>query len=163
MAKIYIVTSGDYSDYGIEAVFSTKEKAEEYVQQHGTNYRIEDYDIDEEVVKKEIKIWEVIMCFDNFEVIECNVGLYGDGWGSHMKDTFKYFLTWVNQERVSLYVEADCMDRAIKIASERIAQIKANKDLLYAKAFTRVQGPYFKYSTSYPTVYYKTGEIMKES
>ena len=49
MAKIYIVTSGEYSDYTIDAVFSTKEKAEEYVQQYGTNYRVEDYDIDEEI------------------------------------------------------------------------------------------------------------------
>ena len=162
MAKIYIITSGEYSDYCINAVFSTKEKAEEYVQQHGTNYRVEDYDIDEEVVKKEIKIWGVIMRFDNFEVVECNTGFCGDGWGSHMKDTFKYYLNWVNQECVSLYVEADCMDRAIKIASERIAQIKANKDLLYAKAFTKVQDPFFKYAKDYPTVYYKTGEIMKK-
>jgi len=29
--KIYIVTSGDYSDYGVDAVFSTKEKADAYV------------------------------------------------------------------------------------------------------------------------------------
>lgn len=32
MAKIYIVTSGDYSDYRVNAVFSTREKAEEYIQ-----------------------------------------------------------------------------------------------------------------------------------
>lgn len=162
MAKIYIVTSGDYSDYGIEAVFSTKEKAEEYVQQHGTNYRVEDYDIDEEVVKKEIKIWRVSMSFDTFEVVECRAGLWGDGWGYHMKDTFEYYLNWLNAGHIYLFIEADCMDRAIKIASERIAQIKANKDMLYAKAFTKVQDPFFKHSMSYPTVYYKTGEIMKK-
>ncbi len=28
---IYVVTSGSYSDYGIRAIFSTKEKAEHYV------------------------------------------------------------------------------------------------------------------------------------
>ena len=157
MAKIYIVTSGDYSDYRIDAVFSTKEKAEEYVQQHGTNYRIEDYDIDEEV-KKEIKIWCVKMRFDNFEVSEC----IGGGWLSQRKDTFEYlFDDWARIGYIILYFESDCMDRAIKIASERIAQIKANKDMLYAKAFQKVQDPFFKYSTSYPTVYYKTGEIMK--
>ena len=54
------------------------------------------------------------------------------------------------------------MDRAIKIASERIAQIKANKDTLYAKAFTQVQDPFFRHKKCYPTVYYKTGEIMKK-
>ena len=31
MDKVFIVTSGCYSDYQIERVFSTKEKAEEYI------------------------------------------------------------------------------------------------------------------------------------
>lgn len=162
MAKIYIVTSGEYSDYCIQAVFSTKKKANEYRQQHGTDFSIEVFDIDEEV-KKETKIWRVVMRFDNFKVSECTAGLWGDGWGSHMKDTFEYYLNWKHEELIRLYIEADCMDRAIKIASERIAQIKANKDMLYAKAFKKVQDPFFKYSTSYPTVYYKTGEIMKKT
>jgi hypothetical protein len=35
MAKIYIVSSGDYSDYRIDAVFSTKEKAEELLARKG--------------------------------------------------------------------------------------------------------------------------------
>ena len=78
-----------------------------------------------------------------------------------MKDTFECRLDYEEKGHIRLYLEADCMDRAIKIASERIAQIKANKDMLYAKAFKKVQDPYFKYKTSYPTVYYKTGEIMK--
>ena len=161
MAKIYIVTSGEYSDYCIQAVFSTMKKAQEYRQQHGTDYSIEVYDVDEEV-KKETKVWRVAIRFDNFKVSECRAGLWGDGWGYHMKDTFEYYLDWKKIEYIRLYLEADCMDRAIKIASERIAQIKANKDMLYAKAFTKVQDPFFSHSTSYPTVYYKTGEIMEK-
>lgn len=160
MAKIYIVTCGEYSDYCIQAVFSTKKKADEYRQQYGTYFSVEVFDIDEEV-KKETKIWRVVMRFDNFKVFECLAGLWGDGWGSHKKDTFEYWLDREGIEYIRLYLEADCMDRAIKIASERIAQIKANKDMLYAKAFTQVQDPFFKYSKSNPTVYYKTGEIMK--
>lgn len=161
MTKIYIVTSGEYSDYCIQAVFSTKKKADEYRQQHGTDFSIEIFDIDEEV-KKETKIWRVEMRFDNFKVSECTAELWGDGWGSHMKDTFEYIFGWEEIEYIRLYLEADSMDRAIKIASERIAQIKANKDMLYSKAFRKVQDPFFKYTTSYPTVYYKTGEIMKK-
>lgn len=160
MAKIYIVTSGEYSDYGINAVFSTMKRAQEFRQQYGTNYCIEMFDIDREV-KKETKVWRVAIRFDNFKVSECLAGLWGDGWDSDMKDTFEYYLDWEKKEYIHLFIEADCMDRAIKIASERIAQIKANKDMLYAKAFKKVQDPFFKYSTSYPTVYYKTGEIMK--
>ena len=29
--QVYVVTSGEYSDYGIDAIFSTAEKAQEYV------------------------------------------------------------------------------------------------------------------------------------
>ena len=161
MAKIYIVTRGEYSDYCIQAVFSTKKKADEYRQQHGTDFSIEVFDIDGEV-KKETKIWRVVMRFDNFKVFECTAGLWGNGWGSHMKDTFEYWVDWERTGYIRLYLEADCMDRAIKIASERIAQIKANKDMLYAKAFTQVQDLFFRHKTVYPTVYYKTGEIMKK-
>jgi hypothetical protein len=59
MAKIYVVTSGDYSDYRIDAVFSTKEKAEELLARKGHHrsdggenyvrygrYTIEEYDLD---------------------------------------------------------------------------------------------------------------------
>lgn len=31
MKKIYVVTSGQYSDYGIDAIFDTKEIAEKYI------------------------------------------------------------------------------------------------------------------------------------
>lgn len=62
MTKIYVVTQGDYSDYGIEAVFSTEEKAKAYCRLHNTNqedgvsalnYRqefcVEEYELDPEV------------------------------------------------------------------------------------------------------------------
>lgn len=32
MTTIYVVNSGEYSDYGIDGVFSTREKAEQYMQ-----------------------------------------------------------------------------------------------------------------------------------
>lgn len=42
---IYVVTSGDYSDYGIEAMFSTREKAQAYIDARNLN----DYDEGREV------------------------------------------------------------------------------------------------------------------
>lgn len=47
--KTYVVTSGCYSDYHIDAVFTVKEKAEEYVKYNAHNtywneMRIEEYD-----------------------------------------------------------------------------------------------------------------------
>ena len=50
MGKVFIVTSGDYSDYGIDRVFSTEEKAKEWVDvitsMYGGYYDIEQYELD---------------------------------------------------------------------------------------------------------------------
>lgn len=53
MSKVYIVTEGEYSDYRIEACFSTKKKAQEYIKnakQVNTRYYpdIEEWDLDEQ-------------------------------------------------------------------------------------------------------------------
>jgi len=49
MTKIYVVTSGHYSDYGIESIFSTKKNAEAYTDMPRTAYAEE----------PEIEIWEL--------------------------------------------------------------------------------------------------------
>lgn len=61
MDKVYVVTSGCYSDYQIEAVFSSKEKAELYVAVHydydyniknNNDYvNIEEYTISDSLIK----------------------------------------------------------------------------------------------------------------
>ena len=107
--KIYIVTSGCYSDYTIERVFSTKEKANEFIQQHGTDYRIEEYVVDEEKVKKEEKIWDVEIDIDDNSVIQSiprNFLCREEGTCEH----HEYF----QNDVVDLYVKADSMDKAIK-------------------------------------------------
>ena len=49
MNKVYIVTSGAYSDYSIEEVFDNREDAEKYICLYNNdgywNMRIEEYDI----------------------------------------------------------------------------------------------------------------------
>jgi hypothetical protein len=45
MATVYVVTSGEYSSYGIDAVFSTREAAEFYKSRR-PGCEIEDYEID---------------------------------------------------------------------------------------------------------------------
>lgn len=116
--KIYIVTSGEYSDYSIDAVFSTKEKAKEYIQQYGTDYAIEEYDLDQEV-KKETKIWKIM--FDKNGVAEALPSFL-------MKEADICFVSvlWDGERYIHIHVDADSMDRAIKIARERYAAIRAN-------------------------------------
>lgn len=49
--QVYVVTSGEYSDYGIDAIFSTVEKAQEYVSMRefidAEYYRINVWEVDE--------------------------------------------------------------------------------------------------------------------
>ena len=45
MSKVYVLTEGSYSDYGIEGVFATKEGAEAYIRRFPGLHR--DYDIEE--------------------------------------------------------------------------------------------------------------------
>jgi hypothetical protein len=53
MAEVYVVTSGEYSDYGIMAVFSSEKKALDFCAKRNANryhgdYRLETYTLDEE-------------------------------------------------------------------------------------------------------------------
>jgi hypothetical protein len=47
--QIFIVTTGEYSDYTIDRVFSTRQKAVEYLDTQDDNYRLEVFDIDEPI------------------------------------------------------------------------------------------------------------------
>lgn len=47
MTTIYVVTSGEYSDYGIEAIFDTREKAELYCAYQNSAERGETAEIEE--------------------------------------------------------------------------------------------------------------------
>ena len=46
--KIYVVTSGEYSNYSIEGIFSTKEKADAFVSKYSDG-GVEEYELDERV------------------------------------------------------------------------------------------------------------------
>ena len=56
MNKVFIVTSGEYSDYGIDKVFSSIEKAKEWIKvvtsMYGGNYNIEPYELDAPLPKR---------------------------------------------------------------------------------------------------------------
>jgi len=53
MKKVYVVTSGDNEDYGIEAIFSTREKADEFMKTFPYEYNdIVEYCIDTNAVDK---------------------------------------------------------------------------------------------------------------
>lgn len=64
--KIYIVTSGEYSDYHIDSVYDTLEQAMEYVlsqkpTQYGSDYYIEEYDLNSHKPTTKLSLFKVEM------------------------------------------------------------------------------------------------------
>lgn len=156
MDKVYIITYGNYSDYSICAVFSTRDKAEEYIQQHGSTFRIEEHLLDEEV--EQIEIWNVEIGMLSHKIKQCES--CSDSWNNDRVDKFRIFepVFRNNEWSIKMLLRADSMDRAIKVANERVAQIVANKDLFYASAFNKVEWGILGIR-DYPWVDYNTGKI----
>lgn len=159
MNKVYIITYGDYSDYTICAVFSTRGKAEEYIQQHGDTYRIEEYSVDEEIEQSEI--WSVEIGLYSHKIKRCE--WCDDNWSRERVDKFRVFepVFRNNEWSIKMLLREDSMDRAIKVANERVAQIVANKDLFYASAFNKVEWGIFGIR-DYPWVDYNAGKTDAE-
>ena len=156
MDKVYIITYGIYSDYSICAVFSTLDKAEEYIQQHGNTLRIEEYLLDKDVEQSEI--WSVEIGIPSCTIKYCES--CSDSWSSGRVDKFRVFepVFHNNEWCVKMFLRADSMNIAIKVANERVAQIVANKDLFYANAFNKVECGILG-MRDYPWVDYNTGKI----
>lgn len=159
MDKVYIITYGDYSDYSICAVFSTRDKAEGYIQQHGNVFRIEEHLLDETVEQSEI--WSVEIGLLSHEIRQCES--CSDSWSSARIDKFKVFEpAFRNSEwGIKMFLRSDSMDRAIKVANERVAQIVANRNILYAGAFNKIERGMFGI-LNYPWTDYNTGKIDAE-
>ena len=69
---IYVVTSGTYSDYGINAMFSTKTLAEEWIAKLEGSYDIEEWELDAEKNSEPLTLWQVIGKLSTGEVTNTN-------------------------------------------------------------------------------------------
>ena len=79
MSRVFVVTSGEYSDYGIDRVFSTEEKAKEWIEiitsMYGGNYNIEQYELDAPIPeRKEYLFFEAYI--EDDVVIKSNFEFY---------------------------------------------------------------------------------------
>ena len=88
MSKVFIVTSGEYSDYGIDRVFSTEEKAKEWVDvitsMYDGNYNIEQYELDAPIPeRKEYLFFEAYI--ENNTIIKSDFEFYFADESSEIK------------------------------------------------------------------------------
>ena len=151
--KIFVVTTGEYSDYTIDRVFSTRKKALEYLDTKDDEYRLEVFDIDEPIVRKtqlynisfeldKKKVWRVYTCYDK-----------------RYKDLIHIGERCFNDVKtLDIYLESDSRKRALKIASERYGAIIAGEQTMYP--YLRV-GVMRHYGNMKPAFFdFNTGELV---
>lgn len=124
--KIYIVTSGCYSDYQIEAVFETKEKAEIYCatknKSRYDDYRIEVFETSDDDIEGDRK-----------QVGYCYV-FYRDAHGKYLEFiepiiyTKSYFEQNYKNNTDYLWLNKKNNAKAKRIFEEREAQRKAESE-----------------------------------
>lgn len=158
--KVYVVTSGDYSDYHIVGIFDSREKAEEYIN-HSANSdlnEIEEYNLNELPDKSE----KVFKLESEFDVIDFKVIGYGPE-----SILYKDLMCRADncgfgpRNVVVLFVCADTRERAIKIASERLRQVKVKEHFRYPLLRRPIGVRCNDYKKQiYPFVHYHTGEVV---
>lgn len=164
--KAYIVTSGSYSDYHIEYVASTYEKAEEYIQDNCDDdvNPIEEYEVDEKFERKTTIYW----CSVDTKTDKITVESRTDGecyFYTKSKDLMK--LSKFGYEKLLyFYISTDSMDKARRITEERWAQVKALWRTCFPRLFEKcvvTNHNIIKYADiDYPTYNFVTKEICLE-
>lgn len=127
MTTIYVATSGSYSDYSIDAVFSTREKAEQYIARRnelgGLSYEanaVEEWVLDEtspEWLEGKIKCWVVDFARNTADVESAQVWDYNPSEQA----------TLLHDGSFRAWVFADTQERAVKVAMERRSIWLANE------------------------------------
>lgn len=125
--KVYIVTSGEYSDYHIERVFDSREKAERFISNNINNERsmIEEFEVNTESQKEGSRLIRFLVEMDKD-------GNTNDWIIYNYDDYFKTDGTddYIDDNILHCHVKAKNEKHAIKICNERRIQRKANNEFI---------------------------------
>lgn len=151
--QIFIITTGEYSDYSIDRVFSTRQKAVEYLDTQDDDYRLEVFDLDEPIERR-TQLYKI-----SFELDKKKVWRVSTYYDKRLKDLIhigeRYFN---NVKTLDIYIESDSRKRALKIASERYGAIIAGEQTMYP--YLRV-GVLRHYGNMKPAFFdFNTGELV---
>ena len=106
--QVYVVTSGEYSDYRIDAIFSTAEKAQEYIDMKEFTDKYESYRINVWEVDKHYETEIVDLVLLNNEIYNYNYLKWQNDWLYGVFDNCAERVTEVTEDCVKNYfVEND--------------------------------------------------------
>ena len=152
MRTVYVVSSGQYSDYGIIAVFLDKQRAEQFVTEYNKTDKYDSADIEEWNADEvpagdllfEVDRWftlkdgvmtekfytEIVLDPDRIakigevKAIPSEAQDWGD-WKTRKNPPDKKVYTLL-----TVYVEADTVERAVKVAREKFDSYRVEKGLI---------------------------------
>ena len=151
--KVFVITSGQYSDYHIDRVFSTRRQANDYLDTKDDSYRLEVYDMDEPYESK-TKLYCITFRFDCKKVMDVSICCV-----KQKKDLIHVRRTIYGESVLDIFIESDSRKRALKVASERYGAIIAGEQTMYP--YLRV-GLIPTYRTKTESAYFdfNTGELV---
>jgi hypothetical protein len=127
MAKVFVVTSGCYSEYGIDGIFSTKENAEDYAQTlFADDINIEEWDLDEKKPDLNEKEWFVNIDVCDGHINDAKCVIVQDNRDENLFDVrFLGMVRYACTFSFEFLIKSNRKDKAIKIASDRVTAILA--------------------------------------
>lgn len=134
MTLVYVVTQGSYSDYHIEAMFSTMEKAMAYIDEYNARRKATDCDYDLMDYEQDIEEWDLDKPVVHFDTIEVRMRRNGDVFGAYVYQEgesrepgfVKYSKTYQEETLLEWRVKTDDGDEAVKVVGEKRQKIIAN-------------------------------------
>lgn len=121
----YVVTSGEYSDYHIDGVFSDKEKADFFADKDGGR-SVEEYDIDDEQMLRQENWYDVkIYIGESLEIKDVSVLKLSYNSGNKIFDAVMFSKTGEDDRYFSFYLAAINRGKAKAIALERFHALLA--------------------------------------
>lgn len=121
----YVVTSGEYSDYHIDGVFSDKEKADFFADKDGDR-SVEEFDIDDEQMLRQENWYDVkIYIGESLEIKDVSVLKLSCNSGNKIFDAVMFSKTGEDDRYFSFYLAAINRGKAKAIALERFHALLA--------------------------------------
>ena len=163
--KVYVVTAGYYSDYRIEAIFDSKEKADEYYI-HSCDketHEPEEWILNKEEANKDMK--QYCMCSDYDNVNFKASHIYSEEDKIEKCSNLFHAYKSRNQKgkwEIEFWVKATNIEQAAKIATERLAIVKTEEHIRFPLlrhlcGFTGKDG---HYNERYPMYDFHSRELI---
>jgi len=122
---IYVVTSGEYSDYGIDAIFTSKELAQKFVDSFNSGYfNIEEWDLDPNATHLKQNRKPYFLRIDKLgEVYDIESPSSAYGFKQEIAESTISYTH--DKSLMNIYCFANDEINAVKIANEKRSQILA--------------------------------------